>query len=185
MKRIIIVGGPGSGKSTLARLLSERTGLPVYHMDCIHWMPGWVERSEREKDELTHQVHIQDEWIFEGGHSHTYKERIERADTFIWLDAPVGLRIFRVLKRSLEYYGRSRPDLPNGCPERFNWQTVEFLQFIWRTRKSARTRLEKIYKHPPGHLKVYRFTSIPETAVFLEKLPPKTNLETDLNPVAS
>lgn len=49
MKRIMIVGGPGSGKSTLARCLGSQTGLPVQHMDHIHWQSGWVERTTEAK----------------------------------------------------------------------------------------------------------------------------------------
>lgn len=40
MKRVMITGGPGSGKSMLAAALGEKTGLPVYHMDKIHYRPG-------------------------------------------------------------------------------------------------------------------------------------------------
>ncbi|MCK7614752.1 DNA topology modulation protein FlaR [Roseibium sediminicola] len=170
MKRVMIVGGPGSGKSMLATALGETTGLPVFHMDKIHYRPGWVERPRAEKDRLTHEVHIQDRWIFEGGHSSTYAERIARADTFIWLDVPVGLRIARVLKRSVRYYGRSRPDLPEGCPERFNWQTAEFLRFIWRTRHSARAKLDAVYQAPPAHLTAHRLTSLAEVRAFLAEL---------------
>jgi dephospho-CoA kinase len=36
----MIVGQPGAGKSTLARALGVATGLPVVHMDMIHWQPG-------------------------------------------------------------------------------------------------------------------------------------------------
>jgi len=170
MKRVMIAGGPGSGKSMLAAALGEKTGLPVFHMDKIHYRPGWVERSKADKDQLTHEIHIQDRWIFEGGHSSTFAERIARADTFIWLDVPVGLRIARVLKRSVRYYGRSRPDLPDGCPERFNWQTVAFLRFIWRTRHSARDKLKAVYQAPPAHLTVHRLTSLDEVRSFLAHL---------------
>lgn len=167
MKRVMIVGGPGSGKSTLARLLGERTGLPVHHMDHIHWKPGWQVRSRDDKDRMTHEVHMQDEWIFEGGHSNTYEERLLRADTFIWLDFPVWLRLFRVLKRSLVYYGRNRPDLPEGCPERLNWQTAEFVWFILRTRVKSRSRLATIYRAPPDHLKTIRLKSLSQVSGFL------------------
>lgn len=171
MKRVMIVGGPGSGKSMLARLLGERTGLPVYHMDKIHFRAGWVERTRAEKDLLTHEVHMKDTWIFEGGHSSTYEERVSRADTFVWLDVAVGLRIFRVLKRSVQYYGQSRPDLAEGCPERFNLETIEFLRFILRTRRSARSKLQKIYENPPDHLRVVRLRTKAEFAAFLKASP--------------
>lgn len=170
MKRVMIVGGPGSGKSMLARALGEKTGLPVFHMDKIHYRPGWVERSREEKDRLTREVHRKECWIFEGGHSSTYAERVARADTFIWLDVPVGLRLFRVLKRSAKYYGRSRPDLPEGCPERFNLQTIEFLRFIWRTRHSARSKLLQIQENPPAHLSLHRLTTLGEVQDFLSLL---------------
>lgn len=52
MQRVMIVGQPGSGKSTLARELGQRTGLPVVHIDTIHWQPGWIERSRDEKTQL-------------------------------------------------------------------------------------------------------------------------------------
>ena len=48
MKRVMIIGQPGSVKSTLARFLGERTGLPVVHIDKIHWKPGWNERETLE-----------------------------------------------------------------------------------------------------------------------------------------
>jgi adenylate kinase family enzyme len=40
MQRIMIIGRPGSGKSTLARELGRITGLPLVHIDHIHWEPG-------------------------------------------------------------------------------------------------------------------------------------------------
>ena len=170
MERVMIVGGPGSGKSTLARLLGEKTGLPVFHMDRIHWMDGWVERGRSEKDRLTHDVHMKDAWIFEGGHSRTYPERLERADTFIWLDFPVWTRIWRVLARLVRHYGQTRPDLPDGSPEGFGWQTVEFIRFIWRTRHASRARLEQIYRSPPPHLCVVHLTSVREIDRYLNNL---------------
>ena len=116
----MIVGGPGSGKSTLARELGRRTGLPVRHMDLIHYRPGWVERPKDEKDRLTREVHAEDAWIFEGGHSRTYDERAARADTLVWLDLPVGLRLWRVVRRWWAWRGRTRPDLPPDCPEKLD-----------------------------------------------------------------
>ena len=166
----MITGAPGSGKSTLAVAMGTLTGLPVFHMDIIHYKSGWIERTQSDKHKLTHNVHILDEWIFEGGHSRTYAERIQRADTFIWLDFPVLLRLYRVLWRAIKYRGKTRPDLPDGCPEQFNLQTLEFIGFILRTRKSARIKLQNIFKNPPSHLKVIRLSSIKEIEDYLHSL---------------
>ena len=48
--KIAILGTSGSGKSTLAKRLGERYGLPVLHMDTVHFLPGWVERPFAEEE---------------------------------------------------------------------------------------------------------------------------------------
>lgn len=167
MKRVMIVGQPGSGKSTLAIRLGQATELPVYHMDKIHYLPGWVERSAAEKSAMTQEVHVMEHWIFEGGHSATYRERVFRADVFVWLDISLWRRIFRVIKRSYKYRGQVRPDMQDGCPEQFNRQTLEFVGFIIRTRKSARDKLLEINENPPDNLRVVRLRTQLEIDAFL------------------
>ncbi len=141
-------------------------------MDHIHWQPGWVERSQDEKDRMTEAVHALDRWIFEGGHSRTYPGRVARADTLIWLDLPVGLRFARVLWRGLRWQGRSRPDLPDGCTERFGPETLPFWQFIWLTRATARLPLLAILADAPPHLRVIHLRRPGEVRAFLAGLTP-------------
>lgn len=46
MQRVMIIGQP----VRKVRWLSDgHTGLPVIHIDTIHWQPGWVERNTDEK----------------------------------------------------------------------------------------------------------------------------------------
>ncbi len=138
MKRVMIVGQPGAGKSTLARALGQRIGLPVVHIDCIHWQPGWVERDKASKIALMRAEEERDAWIIEGGLSATWDTRLARADTVIVLEFPTWLRLWRVVKRRIEYAGgQTRPDLPPDCPERFD---AAFLRWIWDTRHSNRLR---------------------------------------------
>lgn len=171
MQRVMIVGGPGSGKSTLARALGARTGLPVHHMDHIHWMPGWVERDRDAKSRLCAEVHRQERWIFEGGHSATWPERVARADTLIWLDMPVVVRHWRVIRRTLRYRGTTRPDLPDGCVERLDAGTLDFWRFIWTSRRPVRARIGAIFAAPPPHLSLYRLTSLRAVRRFLASVP--------------
>ncbi len=143
----MIIGQPGSGKSTLARAMGALTFLPVVHIDRIHWEAGWRERSRPEKTRLCIEAHTKPAWIFEGGHSATWPDRLDRADTLIWLDLPVGRRMARVALRTARFYGRTRPDLPPGCPEQVN---PEFWRYIWRTRRTARDACARLFvrAHP-------------------------------------
>ena len=112
----MIIGAPGSGKSTLAREVGARLGLPVVHIDTIHWQPGWVQRPREERLPLAAEVEAREAWVFEGGFSETWPNRAARAELVIWLDLPLGLRLWRVFKRRVRWHGQTRPDLPENCP---------------------------------------------------------------------
>lgn len=166
MQRVMIVGQPGSGKSTLARNLGQRTGLPVVHIDTIHWQPGWVERSRDEKTHLCREVESLDRWIFEGGHSATWNHRMARADLLIWIDRSATLRFWRVLLRTLLHRGQRRPDLPDNCPELLA-NLPEFFKFMWRTRKSARAKMNQLVATAPPTCRVVCLRSNRDTRIFL------------------
>lgn len=167
MLRVMIIGQPGSGKSTLARQLGEITGLPVVHIDKIHYKPGWIERTQDEKMKLCQDVHARNAWIFEGGHSRSWRERALRCDTLVWLDLPLWFRMWRVNWRSIRYYGRTRPDMQENCPERFSW---EFIRWIWDTRHSGREKMQWLVDHMPEEKRVVVLRSKKEIAAFLQRI---------------
>jgi len=166
MNRIMIVGQPGSGKSTLARALGERTGLPVVHIDKIHWQPGWVERDRAETSRLCREAEQQARWIFEGGHSATWPSRLMRADMLVCLDRPVGLRLWRVMRRAVTGLGRTRPDMADGCPERLS-SLPEFIHYIWTTRNTARAKIARLAAAAPAGCRVVRLSSDQDVTHFL------------------
>lgn len=164
----MITGEPGSGKSTLARALAACTDLPVFHMDHIHYKPGWEQRPHAEKILLSDAVTSQSKWIFEGGMSATYPQRCARADTFVWLDIPVWLRFWRVVARTIRQRGKTRPDMPADCPEQlFTRETFAFWIFIWQTRKSSRAKLAAIAANP-GTMTVHHLRSLSQVNTFLD-----------------
>ncbi len=167
MKRVMVVGSPGAGKSTLARAIGAATGLPIVHLDMIHWMPGWTERDTGERNAMIDAAEKSERWVIDGNYRKTWTHRVGRADTFVWIDLPVGLRLRRVIRRVLRSYGRNRPDLPEGCPERFS---AEFLWYIWSTRNSGRRAAVPIAADPPAHLTVHHLRSVDEVTAFTEGL---------------
>lgn len=166
MKRVMVVGGPGSGKSTLAVKLGKITGLPVSHMDHIHHLPGWVERPLKEKIPMALEIEAKGKWIFEGGLSATFANRASRADTVIWLDLPLSIRLARIVKRRFEFNKQSRPDLPENCPEHLNF---EFTGFIIRTRNTHREKIAQTIADAP-HLRVHHIRTAKGADTLLEWL---------------
>ena len=80
--KIAILGTSGSGKSTLAKRLGERYGLPVLHMDTVHFLPGWVERPFAEEEAIVRQFLDENAggWVIDGNYTKTcYARRLEEA----------------------------------------------------------------------------------------------------------
>ncbi|URQ74143.1 MAG: DNA topology modulation protein FlaR [Candidatus Ochrobactrum gambitense] len=161
----MIFGGAGSGKSMLARELGHLLNLPVIHIDTIYWQPGWVMRPLDEIARLTNDAADGDHWVFEGNHSHTMPHRASRADMLIFLDISTGRRLVRVVRRILKYHGRTRPDMGDGCPERFDWN---FIKWVVSYRKNGRIRALKFMKQAPNHLIKRHLRSPRDVDAFLD-----------------
>lgn len=91
--------------------------------------------------------------------SSTYESRLARADVLVWLDLPVGLRLWRVTKRLFRYLGQARPDLPKGCVERLHPETVAFYRFIWTNRRPARAKVAQLIEDGNDGFKVVHLRS--------------------------
>lgn len=138
-----MIGSPGAGKSTLARKLSARTGLPIHHLDQIFWRSGWIERDKAEWGAALETVLAQPRWIIDGNYGSTLPQRLERADTVVWLDFPTALCLVRLAGRWWQHRGHTRPDMTEGCPERldpaFLLYTLNFRR-TWHGRNAAALR---------------------------------------------
>lgn len=154
MRRVLIIGPCGSGKSTLARQLAPLLTLPLVHMDQLGWQPGWVETEKAELDARLADMVAGDAWLIEGNYGSTLAPRLERADAVIYLDFPIRLCLWRLVRRIARHRGQSRPDMPEGCPERFD---LAFFWYVlnWNTGPRVRTERHLV----PWQDKVIRLTS--------------------------
>ena len=147
MERIVIIGCGGAGKSTLARQLGEKLDIPVVHLDKLFWRPGWVQVSREEFDKLHREALAREKWILDGNFDRTMEERIQRSDTVIYLDFSRFACLMGVCKRVLTTYGKVRPDMGEGCPERIDW---EFLKWVWDFNKNKREKNYRLLNEAEG-----------------------------------
>ena len=151
MERVLIIGCGGAGKSTLARAMGEKLGIPVVHLDQLWWKPGWVESSREAFDEKLAQILKEPQWIMDGNFDRTMPQRIARCDTVVYLDFNRFACLMGVLKRVLTTYGKTRPDMAEGCPERLDW---EFLKWVWNFNRNKREKNYRLLNETPGIEKI-------------------------------
>jgi adenylate kinase family enzyme len=153
MRRVLVVGSPGAGKTTLAKQIGQRTALPVVHLDQHFWRPGWELPDMKDWRKQVIALADAPAWVMDGNYSNTYDVRMPPADTLVWLDYPRTTCMRRVLFRTLTGYGRTRPDLPDRCPERFD---LPFLRYVWDFPKKHRPRIAQAIERFGGHLRIIR-----------------------------
>ena len=154
--KLAVLGYSGSGKSTLAQRLGERLCLPVLHLDTVFWLPGWNERDRGECADLVRQFMEQDSWLIEGVYSKFHFDaRMEQADQIILVTLPRVNCFFRALRRYFLYRGKSRPDMTEGCPEKFDWEFAKWLIWKGHTRE-RRQLLENTVRRYPGKVVILR-----------------------------
>lgn len=117
MKKIAVFGKPANGKSTLSKELSVATGIKLYPLDSILYLPNG-EEVDREEYEAAHEsILSSDRWIVEGfgpmNSLKSFNRRLEEADTLIYIDLPYSTTYWLVLKRFLKGLFVK----PEGVPE--------------------------------------------------------------------
>ncbi len=137
MERIIIIGCCGAGKSTLAVKLAQNLNLPLIHLDKIKFLDNWQERSKEEFNEILLSELEKPRWIIDGNYNRTIPLRMQYCDTVIFLDFERLACMWGVIKRVIKYHGKTRPDMGNNCPERFD---PRFMKYVWQFRTKHRKR---------------------------------------------
>jgi len=167
MNRIMIIGCCGAGKSTLSRKLHKITGLELIHLDQHYWKPNWVETHKAEWEKIVTNLSEKPNWIIDGNYGGTMNIRFERADTIIYLDYPTIKNLWRITKRILKYHGQVRPDMPEGCKERFDLAFYHYVAtYNLVRRKSLMNKMEKLKEEK----RILIFKNDKEADVFLKEL---------------
>ena len=135
MKRIMVIGNCGVGKSTFSTKLNHSTNIDLIHLDSYYWKANWVESKNDEWLTKVEKLANRPSWIIDGNYGGTMDIRINRADTIIFLDYPTRKALWRVIKRIYKYWGKTRPDMPENCNERFDLHFIIYVALFNFKRK--------------------------------------------------
>ena len=166
MERILIIGCSGSGKSRLARRQGQKLGLPVVHLDQLWWKENWQNVTVEEFDSRLAMALEMERWIIDGNYSRTMEVRLMKCDTVIYLDFSRWACLLGMCQRILDNRGKTRPDMPAGCPERFSW---EFVKWIWGFNKNNRVQ-NYTYLAKAKHAKAVVLKNRKEVRRFLDTI---------------
>ena len=136
MQRILVIGCPGSGKSTFSRALSQRLGLPLFHLDMMRWSANKTMVPREVFMERLDEALAQPSWIIDGNYNSTMEYRLEKCDTVFFLDYDTDVCLSGVRER----IGKPRLDMPWSETE----EDPEFMDFIRSYNTNSRPRVLEI-----------------------------------------
>jgi len=125
-RRVLVIGNAGAGKTRLAQQLAARMAMPYIGLDRVVWKPGWVPTPKAERHQEEWAIATLPRWIVDG----VSLVVLDAADVVVFLDYTRPVCFWRALRRNVPYLFRSRPGLPENCPEIRVVPTL--LKIIWR-----------------------------------------------------
>ena len=137
MKRVNVKGTSGSGKTTFSQELARRLGLPFVELDALHHGPKWAEpTNEAFRARVREAIAAApDGWVIDGNYESKLGDTVlGGADTIVWLDLPLQLKLRRLWRRT-SYRIRNDVELWNGNKESW-WDAVwgPNSLFVWMLR---------------------------------------------------
>lgn len=175
MRRVNVKGTPGSGKSMFAAEVARRLDLPYVELDALHWSsPNWVEPTPEDFRAAVREAMEArpDGWVIDGNYESKLGDLVIRsADTIVWLDLPLRLKLRRILRRTMV---RIRSGLELWGGNRESWRGA-FLSrdslFWWMLKTHVRHRRQWPARYG-GDPRFVRLRSVAEAKEWLERLPP-------------
>lgn len=153
MNRVLVVGTTGSGKTTVAAAIAEYLAAPHVELDSLHWKPGWVEADTEEFRRRALAATTSERWVVCGNYWSKLDDVLwSRADTVVWLDLPVPILLWRLVRRTVRRSLR-RTELWGTNRERISslWHRDSLLLWAVKSQPKNRARYRAAMTDPRWH----------------------------------
>jgi hypothetical protein len=168
--RIAVVGPSGSGKTWVSEQVAGALGVRHIEIDALFHGPNWESCTLDELRDRVAGATERDGWVSDGTYHQLIGELVlERAETIAWLDLPVRLVMWRLVRRS---YVRKKNDVELWHGNKESGWRDQFRYLLWPAFKRAfenRRNLPSLFARHP-HLVVHRLRSDRQVRVFLRSL---------------
>ena len=173
IRRINIIGTSGVGKSTLSRKISEKLNLPYVELEDLCWQSKWTELTDDEFFPKVQKALSSDSWVLDGTYPRTRHIKWERVQMVVYLDLPLHIIFYRVLRRTLIYIFKGKV-LWAGNRETF-WRAFFTRDSIilWSLTTFFKNRKDYLIisnNSEYSHIKFIRLCSKKEIGNFIEQL---------------
>ncbi|HZQ97901.1 MAG TPA: shikimate kinase [Chloroflexota bacterium] len=136
-RRVAVVGTSGAGKTTFAAALAQRLGCRYVELDALHWEAGWRMAEPEVFRARVEQETAGGRWVVDGSYSKVRDLVWARADTLVWLDYPLAVKLWQLLERTTRRLWTGE-ELWNGNRERLS-DHLNLLDrdnlFVWTIRQ--------------------------------------------------
>jgi adenylate kinase family enzyme len=169
MQKVAVFGNTGGGKSTLSKKLAEITGLPLYPLDKIQYRSGGIEVPLEDYQRRHQEILLTDRWIIEGwGCMETLWQRLDAADTLVYIDLPPYVHFWWVTKRL--FTGSFK--LPEGWPESspIFKSSLNSYQVIWLCHKYLTPKYREYIDRVKNLKSVYHLRSPADISQFVKSI---------------
>jgi adenylate kinase family enzyme len=167
MKKVAVFGNAGGGKSTLSKKLSQITGLPLHILDKIQFQSGGAEVPHDDYKRAHQQILVTERWIIDGfGCMETLWQRLNEADTLVFVDLPLYMHGWWVTKRFITGYFKPPEGWPQNSP--ILRSSLTSYRVLWLCHKYLTPKYREYIKQAQNVKSVYHLRSTKEISQFIE-----------------
>ena len=169
--RIYVTGVSASGKSHLASRISHALRLPYVELDALYWKTNWIGTSNLEMSDNLRPELSKDKWVIDGRQDLSHDGLIvPHAQIVIWVDLPLHLITYQLLKRTLERASKRR-SLWAGNVEDPWLAIINWIRFTFFPYYGLRQKYIAQYRDSPDlKLALVRLRNRKEIRAFVSRL---------------